>query len=137
MANRPSFAFQDPDRGELDIPERMTNRYIKRDRLKDMLYTELSKIFRRADNDGDNRLTLEELERHIHKLNDGRKYDNRKIRHLFRELEKHSRNGVTLEEFCHSYSEKIEEYEVKILECKRRIQEVRHEVLDINQQRQE
>lgn len=87
--------------------------------------------------DNDDNLTFEELERYMKKVNYGSKYDQTKIRELHEELDCSNNGKVTLEEFCKAYSYKIENYEVQILECKRRSTEIRHEIMDINTQKQD
>lgn len=90
-----------------------------------------------ADKDNDDNLTLEELETYMNNMNQGRRYDKSKIEEMHMEID-HSNDGkVTLEEFCKTYAHKIDMYEMKILECKRRSAEIRHEIMDINSQKQD
>ena len=71
------------------------------------------------------------------KMNQGRRYDKSKIKDLHEEIDLSHDGKVTLHEFCKSYAHRIENYEIKILECKRRSAEIRHEIMDINTQKQE
>mmetsp|Transcript_4825 Transcript_4825/g.4074 ORF Transcript_4825/g.4074 Transcript_4825/m.4074 type:complete len:139 (+) Transcript_4825:177-593(+) len=70
-------------------------------------------------------------------INQGRKYDKSKIDALFKEIDSSNNGEISLNEFCTSYALKVESYEMKVLECKRRSTEIRHEITDINTQKQE
>ena len=93
--------------------------------------------FRLADKDGDNDLKLDELDDYMRKMNQGRKYDKSKIEEMHREIDSSNDGKVTLEEFCKTYAKQIENYELKIRECKDKSTEIRLEIVDINSQKQE
>ena len=84
-------------------------------------------------------MTIEELDVYMKNINQGRKYDKTKVEDLFKQIDSAGDNNgeISLDEFCSSYAKKIEEYEMKVLECKRRSTEIRHEITDINTQKQE
>lgn len=122
---------------DIDIPERLTNRFIIRDRLLDRLMNKMGTELRTADDNDDNAITFQELEDHMRDMNKGNKYDTVKIRKFFKELKGEGRDSVPIDEFCYEYSEKVEDYTLKILECKRKIMELRNEVQLLNTQKQE
>lgn len=127
----------DPDKGYMDIPERMTNKNIRSDRLVAKLKKEFGQQFARSEKDNDGNLTLEELERYTNKINADRKYDKTVLKKLYKDMDSDGDNRVSIDEFCVAYAKKIEGYEMQILECKRRSTEIRHEITDINTQKQE
>lgn len=58
-----------------------------------------------------------------------------KIRKLFNELDYNRDGRVSNEEFCNAYAAKIDEFEMKILECKRKETAVRSDIEDLNLQK--
>ena len=60
-----------------------------------------------------------------------------KIRKLYSELDYNRDGKVSNEEFCESYATKIDDFEMRILECKRKEAAVRSEISDLNIQKRD
>lgn len=119
------------------IPDRMTNRYIYKDRLVDKLKMELVQEFQAADTDKSNNVTFYELQDRLNKLNRGRTYDISKLRKCFKEMDRTGDGKIDIDEFCEVFAQKVEEYNTQIDEWDRKILEIRSEISNLNAQKQE
>jgi hypothetical protein len=119
------------------IPDRMTNRYIYKDRLVDKLRVELVQEFKAADTDKSNDVTFYELQERLAKINRGRTFDISKLRKLFKEMDRSGNGKVDIEEFWETFALKVEEYNTQIDEWDRKILEIRSEISTFNTQKQE
>ena len=81
------------------IPDRMTNRYIYKDRLGDKLKAELAQEFTAADKDKSNDVTFYELQQRLAKINKGRSFDIKKLAKCFREMDTSGNGKVDIDEF--------------------------------------
>lgn len=98
----------------------------------------MAKEYQVADKDHDDNLTIDELEAYMSNINNGNKtYDSTKIRELHRQIDESNDGKVTLDEFCNAFARKIETYELQILESKRLSAEIRYNIEDINNLKQD
>ena len=99
LQNQFSHFLNDGAAGQNSIAEKMTSRNIKRDRLIEKMKDVLIKEFAEADENNDNKITLEELQTYIQKQSKGRRMTDRQIKTLFHEMDTNKSGAITIDEF--------------------------------------